>query len=74
MTQRKYMFACVNQNRLLMIKKRIIVVGLKYWQHIKPRISQCDTNGTPALFAEHFSKLYSSKRILQNVSGEDVYA
>ena len=34
--------------------------------------SQCDTNVTPALFAEHFSKLYSSKHILRNVSG-DVY-
>ena len=44
----------------------------KYWQHIKPRTSQCDTNVTPALFAEHFSKLYSSKHILRNVSG-DVY-
>ena len=40
----------------------------KYWQHIKPRTSQCDTNVTPALFAEHFSKLYSSKHILRNVS------
>ena len=45
----------------------------KYWQHIKPRTSQCDTNVTPALFAEQFSKLYSSKLILRNVSGEDVY-
>ena len=45
----------------------------KYWQHIKPRTSQRDTNVTPALFAEHFSKLHSSKRILQNLSGEDVY-
>ena len=44
----------------------------KYWLHIKQRINQCDTNVTLALFAEHFSKLYSSKRILQNVSG-DVY-
>ena len=29
----------------------------KYWQHIKPRTSQCDSNVTPALFAEHFSKI-----------------
>ena len=35
----------------------------KYWQHIKPRTSQCDTNVTPALSAEHFQKY-----ILRNTS------
>ena len=80
MKQRKYMFACVNQSLQLMIKKkRIFFWSLKftdprkYWQHIKPHTSQCDTNVTPALFAEHFSKLYSLTHILRNVSGEDVY-
>ena len=59
--QRNYMFACVNQSRHLMIKKKTIIFleckftdPRKYWQHIKPRISQCDTIVTPALFAEHF--------------------
>ena len=45
----------------------------KYWQHIKPRTSQCDMNVTPAPFVEHFSKFYSSKHILRNVSRKDVY-
>ena len=56
-----YMFACVNQSRQLMIKKKRIFFwsakftdSRKYWQHIKPRTSQCDTKITPALFAEHF--------------------
>ena len=39
----------------------------KYWQHIKPRTSQCDTNVTPALFGTFFKIIFLKTHLTEHV-------
>ena len=80
MKRKSYMFVYVNINLMDMKQKQVFLQykftdPRKYWQHIKPRNELCDIDVTPAMFAEHFSHVYSFTHtcVTQNMLSEEKY-